>query len=150
MRNYIILSFFLSPSFLFGKFFFGCPQTWPPCRPDIHNRHFRDQASTYIDRGPGVARPLVWVWLCEEDNSAFPQRFHLLTTKLTKHAFFFHQERSAATHLRALPLVKIVGVKSMLSLFGQLRWGYGFQARSTHQLRHNPLVEMTGRPVFPL
>ena len=29
---------------------------------------------------------------------------------------------------------KIVVVKLMLTLFGQLRWGYGFQSRSTHRL----------------
>ena len=27
---------------------------------------------------------------------------------------------------------KIVGIKSMLSLFNQVRWGYGFSSRSTH------------------
>ena len=35
-------------------------------------------------------------------------------------------------HLRALRR-QIVVVNSMLSLFGQLRWGYCFQSRSTHR-----------------
>ena len=33
MRNYIILSFFLSPSFLFGKFFLGAHKHGPRARP---------------------------------------------------------------------------------------------------------------------
>ena len=47
---------------------------------------------------------MFWVWLCEKDNSAFPQCFRLLTTK---HAFgFYWQERCLATHLWALLLAK--------------------------------------------
>ena len=43
----------------------------------------------------GVARPLVWVWLCEKDNSAFPRRFHQLTTKLTLNTPFSSTRRDA-------------------------------------------------------
>ena len=83
---------------------------------------------------------MFWAWLCWKDNSAFPRRFHLLSTKLTLNTPFSSTRREAlrCNPLMGPPTCKIVGVKSMLSLSGQLRLEYGSQSRSTHQVRHKP------------
>ena len=64
-------------------------------------------------RGKGVGRALVWVWLCEKDNSAFPQRFHPLTTQAKPQPTL--NKSCSATRMPPDPLMGPLTCKSLVS-----------------------------------